>query len=451
MKEQEQPDSAQLAGFLHYLSGHHPDTAMRKMVKRLATEIGKVAFRLDDKRFQNYCFCPLGIPGAPNCDLFEHSRHEITVISPFLSKSRINMLKHRLLTNGHMVLISRKDELDKLPPGTLTGIDCWHMKDGVVDGEDALDENGLTAARQDIHAKLYLTTRDSWSQLWVGSANCSEKGFAGNIEFLLRLGGYRRYCNQSLLCDDFFGDDERENPFTQYTPPSQPLTPENTDDDRVLELLTRAICRCAKTAQASVALCDVTKQLYAVEVDLPALPAIPEDLAVTIHPLCHPNAQKPLQEKLRFSEILLEDLNMFYVLKLVRRGMPDDVLRSFVLTIPTMGIPETRDGAIYRSVIGTPDEFFAYIALLLGEDYAVTLAEQHLGQTRLLGSHQVRGGKPVVFEKMMRAASRRPEALEEIREIISLCASEDANIIPDDFKALYTTFESVIKAKRRKR
>lgn len=445
-----QTASAPLSDFLSYLSAHHSDIGMRRMVKRMAGEVGRVLFEPDDRRFQSVHFCPTGIPGSSVETPLDGPQDSITVISPFLSKSRVSSFTKLLRRSGKAVLISRKEELDKLGSETTADIECWHLKDAVVDGEDALDETDALTSRQDVHAKLYLTTRYSWSKLWVGSANCSDKAFTGNVEFLLRLEGYRRYCNQADLLKDLMGDDERQNPFARYEVPAcKPELPDESED-RVLERLTRDVCRAISSARAIVSPQEGNSTLYDIETSIPRLPSIPSDMVVTIEPLCRPQAQVRLAGTNTFLGMPLAEINTLYVIRMARLCEAEQTLRAFVLTISTTGIPDTRDSAIYKSIIASKDEFFAYIAFILGEDYTLSLADSSVSRGSF-GFGQANGvSKPVVYEKMLKAASRRPESLAEIRDIIDLCGG-DCDIISDEFRSMYAKFEAVVTGRRRKR
>jgi len=445
----QQEDTKPLVGFLEYLAEQHPDAGMRRMVRRLATEVSYVSFEPQEKRFQHVRFYPMGIPGSPSQTPFDQTLDCATVISPFLSKSRVVAIRDRLSRNGRMVLISRRTELDKLANGTLDGIECWHMKDEVVDGEGALDETEVLPASQDIHAKLYLTTRYSWSRLWLGSANCSEKGFSGNIEFMLRLEGYRRYCNQDMLLKDLFGEKEDENPFMKYEPPEAPLPPPDDTEDRVLERLARDIFRSLRQARACVAATDAEAGRYRVEIDVASVPPTPPGFAATIEPLCRQGSPASIAERLVFTDLTLAQLNTMYAVR-ISKSRNNEVLRSFVVMIPTEGIPDSRNSAIYKSVIASQEEFFAYIAFILGEDYALAMMDQTVAGGRFQFGRSGTGARPVVYEKMLRAASRRPEALAEVREIIELCAGE-GNVISQEFRDLYAKFEAVAAGRKKKR
>jgi len=443
-----QKNTAPLVAFLEALAPYHPTTIMRRMVQEIAGELARVKFSLDDRRFDRFSFHPFGFGVPPGQEWpCADTSHEVTIISPFLHPQRIEMAKRQLLTRGSMLLISRKEELDKIDPRLLAGIDCWHLHDVVIDGETALEESALPFSRQDIHAKVYLTTKYSESSLWIGSANCSERAFTGNVEFMVRLQGYRRYCNQELLRKDLFGEDAAANPFIAYTPPTTPPEVVEPSDEYAIERAVRAICRSKVKA---VAMPEMNGgRLYRVEVTWGSLPTIPAEYLATIHPLNRPGDKKPLAASLTFAGIDLLDLSTLYVVTLARHASPKNVLRAFIFPIETRGIPATRDQAVFRSIIGNQEEFFQYLTFLLGDDLILSLVEQRLAHRFGLQPDQRGSTMPILYEKMLKAASRRPEAIKEIREIIAAIGAEE-RIVSKEFQALYGEFEAAVTRRRRR-
>ncbi|MHB9025674.1 MAG: phospholipase D family protein [Armatimonadota bacterium] len=443
-----QRNNAPLSAFLNALVPWHPNSRMRRMVHDVAEQIQRVKFDLTDHGFERYSFHAYGMGDVQEpywpC---EDTYHEITIISPFLHPKRIAGAKQRLLTHGSMLLVSRKDELDKIDPRILDGIDCWHLHDQIIDGESSLDDSTLPHSHQDIHAKLYLTTKYSESSLWIGSANCSEKAFTGNVEFMVRLQGYRRYCNQEMIRAELFGTVPNENPFIEYAPTVEPVATEDTTEEREVEALVRAICR--SKVKASASLEEQGGHQYRVDLTWSDLPSISLVYKVMIHPLNKPVAHTVIESQLTFPHIDLVDLGSLFVVTIAHRKSPQDILRAFILPIPVTGIPAARDQAIYKSTIHNQEEFFTYLALLLGDDYMLSLVEQRLSHR--LGQRSDEAGKvvPVIYEKMLKAASRRPEAIKEIREIIEMVGQEE-RIVSKEFQALYQQFEAAVKHRRKR-
>jgi len=184
----------------------------RKQLAKLADEYAAAEWKSLGKEYDSFDFIPYGI-GRAATDNLNDTFHKIFVISPFLSKSVIEGYTGHRLINPDCTLITRKSELSKLNEDLLTAFDTYTVKDDVVDGEERISETGESKT-QDIHAKVYLRTKWSDSELYIGSANATYSAFYdGNVECLLALRGKQRYLNVDKLKADLFGTDEKSNPF----------------------------------------------------------------------------------------------------------------------------------------------------------------------------------------------------------------------------------------------
>lgn len=73
----------------------------------------------------------------------------------------------------------------KLSKEFLQDFATFTLKDDVIDGEDRITAEG-DIKKQDIHAKVYLRTKYSDSELFLGSANASESArFMGTLSLWL--------------------------------------------------------------------------------------------------------------------------------------------------------------------------------------------------------------------------------------------------------------------------
>ena len=431
-----------LADFLNYLSGYVTDSKRRKNIRSLASELLFASFELGCREFSGFGFYPLGIPGYTMDDtgLFKDTYHSLAVISPFLSKSRVEMLEQKRLSNADMILVSRKSELCKLGKDLVDRLECWHMKESVVDGESTFEEENGIICKQDIHAKVYLKTKYSTSELWLGSTNCSNKGFSGNIEFMLNLIGPSRYCNLKNLRSDLFGDEERTNPFERFTSDRIMDIEGDSLDDLLMEKLIREICR-AKS-KADVVFDSSCKDTFNISLYFEKLPEIPEGVSVQVYPLLCQNKATALGRQMLFEGLKLTELGAFFV---IRVSIDGESTKEAVLKVATSGIPEARDSEIFKSIIKNEEGFIQYIAFLLGDDFLLTSLEQAFdggcSKFKFLGSGYQ---KPVLYEKMLKAASRSPERLQDIKRVMELIQEADSNIVPSEFKQLYDKFDKTI-------
>lgn len=315
----------------------------RKSLTSLAKEILSVKFELNDKQFSDYDYFPIGIDGY-DIDYTEifNNYHELLVISPFLSDSTIHDFNKQALTNPNMnTLITRKSELSKLKPSSATNFDIYVMKDLIVSGEEAIsegdsDELSSSNQSQDIHAKVYLKTKYSDSELYLGSLNASHSACHGNVEFLLKLYGKRRHLNVDQLKKDLFGDNDKDNPFERIEiSPDDAIEPSTSDK---LEKIIKEICRLKSSAKVVE-----SDNKYSLEIIFEKLPDYQN---VIISPLLSKKLQA-LTNTVIFTELQMLQLSEFY--KIEATNGEESVRR--VIKITTDNIPSSRESALVNSIV----------------------------------------------------------------------------------------------------
>ena len=421
-----------LKDFMYYLhermeSRYEKMTAKKRNLKKLADELMQVDFQLNDKHFDDFDFVPLGIYEGYNKEYTElfSTYHELFIISPFLSTSIMEGFRKLQLTNADKTLVTRKSELPKLSKEFLQDFATFTLKDDVIDGEDRITAEG-DIKKQDIHAKVYLRTKYSDSELFLGSANASENAFHGNIEFMIRLYAKRRWLNVDNLKNDLFGSDEKLNPFEKV----KAMEYETTDADSTHEELQKAIKEFCKAKSVAT----VTDG-YTLTVTIGKLKT---DVELTISPIL---IAKPelVNDCVVFHGLNLAQLSELYVIT-AKKG---DESLSRVVKIKTEGIPEDRDSSIFNSIIRNKEGFIQYISFLLGDDYLLTFIEygnKKGSEYKFLTANSQ--DTPVLYEKMLKVAATNPEKLRAIKKVMEMIT--DKSIIPESFNALYSTFEKAV-------
>lgn len=398
----------------------------RRKLALLAEELPKADWKSLGKEFTGFDFIPYGIPN-PSTDNLGEKFHKMFVISPFLSKGVIEGFAKNRLTNPDCTLITRKSELHKLDGELLTAFDTYTIKDDVADGEQRISETGEYKT-QDIHAKVYLRTKWSDSELYIGSANASYNAFhGGNVECMIALWGKQRYLNVDKLKQDLFGTDEKANPFERALPMDY-TEPDEDATVSLLETLIRDFCSLHKSAVVS------GEDRFVITVTSKPLKC---DAKLTLSPLMRDKAE-PFSESVTFSGLRLRDLSEWYVVTAKSRGKE----LSRVLKIQTSGIPDNRDSAVFSDVVKDKNAFLHYIAFLLSDDYLTAFLEsikKGSGDYQFLNTSF---DAPVLYERMLKAAANDKDSLREIRDIISLA---NDNVVPQEFLRLYEQFEKVVK------
>jgi hypothetical protein len=427
-----------LMAFLEYLRVRVKNRKKRDQISKMLEELKQVRFETNDPHYSDFSFHPLGIPGhtkKPD-ELFDTYK-DLLIISPFLSKGMIERFKKLALSNSTCTLITRRTEIAKLSQELLEAFDVYAMKEMVVEGEEGLsgdDLNDEAYQNQDIHAKFYARSKYSQHSFFVGSANCSESAFSGNVEFMLQLRYRKHGFRIQHLLDDLFSKDEKDNPFEQI----KELPEVDAPDTATADLLEKAIKQLCRTRSKA----SVTKegQQYRVKIEFAK---IPEEVDLTIASMTGIQPVK-LEPVTILPLLLLEQLSEFY--QVTARKEETTVRR--IIKIKTTGIPEERDKAVFRSIIRDEDIFMKYVAFLLSDNLLLSSLEQMDAERLVNGTSNVSWLQaPVLYENMLKTVARDPERLKEIERVIKLI--DDQEIIPEDFNELYQIFSQAAKKVKR--
>lgn len=430
-----------IVDFLEYLKynaleGVSLKTEKRRILNALILDLPFVKFSLEDKRFLDFEIIPLGI-GTVDIDkdpLMTNSFHDMFIMSPFVSSGVLQSFDNRkILKINNRHLITRTTELHKIA-GKLNNFKVFTIKDAVVEGEEIVSDNETSnVQQQDIHAKIYLMTKDSSSTLYLGSMNASDNGLHRNIEMLLKLSAYRYYLNIEQIEADLFGPDEKWNPFEEIDLNDvDSKEPEQNEKD-ALERMIKMICRLR--AKAVV---EQTGDSYKITITI-ACPreGFPD---AEIAPARTVRTQ-PLAEKMVFEDLSALELTELY--RITAKGKTENITR--MILIPTE-MPLNRDDMVVRSILKDKRAFVDYLAFILGDDYVLSALEMENTTSDRDNDHRSEEvGLPAIYEKMIKVAYSEPERLKEIRHIMDRIA--DCDVIPDEFIQMYDTFSKTLKLK----
>ena len=109
-------------------------------------------------------------------------------------------------------------------------------------------------------------------------------------------------------------------------------------------------------------------------------------------------------------------------------------------------LPDTRSTKIFRDIISNTANFFKYIRFLLAENYwdeQLAFGDNENDPNGNSFSIYFNQEEPI-YENMLKAISREPEKLAEIKKVMDKLSEEenmDQPIIPQDFKNLWNVFE----------
>ena len=213
-------------------------------------------------------------------------------------------------------------------------------------------------------------------------------------------------------------------------------TGEEKEGKSTLGGIIKAVNRLESMAEA-----ELVEDFYRLTVYFPAY-QMEEQYRVTLKPLLCDKVQE-MSECVIFEKMTLTELSAFYVLSV---SEDDKIPEQRVIKIPVSGLPEEREQKIISTIIGgNPQNFYRYIAFLLGENSVIGASEAVgiFDKTNETGKRHSSDFVPALYEKMLRTAVNSPERFKEIERLVE-AVSED-NVIPEGFEKLYETFKKVMK------
>ena len=121
-----------------------------------------------------------------------------------------------------------------------------------------------------------------------------------------------------------------------------------------------------------------------------------------------------------------------------------------VLNLPVAGLlPENRDDAIFRLVLNNKEGFLRYVLLLLSEYTSGFFSGRDLfgtkGTTVSLADNF--SGDTAILEELVRAFSRGPDKLEEVKSVVKRLTSDRTkpSPVPPEFLKLWAVFETAME------
>ncbi|WP_163769350.1 phospholipase D family protein [Mycolicibacterium parafortuitum] len=403
-------------------------------------------------------FHPYGIPGVtpePLHELFDGIRHGI--LSPFLSDEGIcRVIPPR---SESIVILARREQLERLDGSTLERIDALILDDAanddeVVIGGEALEPAGVNATTTPqleplggLHAKAYVLDRRTGSHLFVGSANTTKAAFGGNVEMLVEFEGPQPKVGVAAI----LGEDSRLRALTiPFEPEGNAEVPPDEMADHALEQVLRALA--ARRYFAHVETGEHTSSFSDSGVDTDALETnyriglsaegqvtVPEEISARVTLLTRPaNAGDVPGQPLVFDRLALTDITPFLVIR-VTDGR--DVTRSTVVAATLEGdIPGRKDAVIARQ-LADRSAFMKLLALLLALETRDGVF--HFDPSGALGSGWAEDGSGL-FETLVRAIGVEHGGLADVRRIIEHVKAADdrrpagvPSVLPAGFDELW--------------
>ena len=410
-KEENRP----LADMLYFVK-KYAAAGKQNAISSLARDVLRVEkFQCEDP-FESCRFLPFGIPRYKSqASQMVDDAQSLIVVSPFLSDSIVERLgkgpyETTLVTRLNSVTQKAWDSFQHV----------YVPSEMLLDDELLGDADQQSEAKRDLHAKIYFKSVGSKHYLYLGSLNASANAFYHNVEFMLELKYKPYFASYSAVLDDLVTG----NPMFEQLEdlPTIPVIPESEETMDGLRDVLDSIEGASVQAEG---------EQYELTISCGLLQK-PAEIA----PIYRSASFEPLQDKVELHNMLLRELCELYV---IRRGN-----QYCIAKIPTEGIPEDRDSAIYNAVIGSKSGFLAYVAFLLADNYTEAgIEQQELMERLAIGADTTETVIPsALYERLLRTAAFYPKRLDEVEKIMERVSPE---LVDDSFRALIRTFREAVK------
>jgi HKD family nuclease len=411
-------------------------------------DLKRVRFNKPDK-FEKLAFCPIGISvGSIKYENPMKSKKwdELLIITPFLDVTTLNHL-HSIKS----FLMSRKEEMDAIPVDSLKKYDCYQFSQFIEQAEfqEKISEDGMDAVYQNLHAKLYVGSDNKDFTWYLGSANFTDPAFGRNIEFMVELKGQDSHISRKNIYKQLTENLNENIPL--FEPYKRSIQADDSSQSQPSQKLRKLSYELSKLIFKGKLKQREGVKMYDlfVEIDTTNLLSF-EYFKVLINPvaeeknkglLIEPGKIQIIEFKNAYPETALSPFLKFEI-------MLDNIIQSTFLLRMDIELPDTRLNKIFTSIINSRDKFFRYLQFLLtGEendiikDMKPALVERKDGD---LSSESWNIFGIPIYEKLLIAASRFPEKLKAVNNLIERIKNETGEdeepIISQEFQQFWNNF-----------
>jgi hypothetical protein len=437
-----------LVAFLTWLHQHDAS----RVPPGFLEELSRADFAVPDD-FEDFAFHPFGIPGWKGNPVRTRQAPRLLCLSPFLDREALSELRQNV--DEAPVLLSRRVELECLPPAVLETFDCFCLSDDVVDGErrTTTDDGQGEPREQDLHAKVFLFDDGDHTTWFLGSANATTAAFERNVEFLLELDGRKPTTRLAKVRKELLDDSQGNNLFVPFEPDHAGKQDEHEQQlRRELRCLEYALVRAEKAAAVAI---SPNGQTYDLRVSIDLRQASPGNrFKVYVRPLVN-GIQELLLRLGELNQLDFLSISETSLTRFLHFAITDgaETHRDFLLRIDIEGLPQSRLASVFKSIINSRDKFFAYLRLLLSDE--VTKDDIFAEPPDKNGSKTDNAAWDLdmpIFEQLLVTASRHPTRLSDLdRVITTLREAGGDSVIPQDFLTLWAVFSSALPQVERPR
>jgi hypothetical protein len=327
-------------------TGPDLNTARRAGISSVLEDIRRTTWDLPDKA-TGLTFHALGVGGAAAPDLGGR-RH--LAISPFLTEGGLA----RVGSSDRPVVISRQEELDRLPPEVTDRIHAYVLDEAAaLKDDDSLEaERGLLTG---LHAKAYVTELGSRARLTVGSANATDAGWGRNIEFLVQMEGAKK----NFGIETVVGEDGMGQMLLPYV-----RQPAAEADDALRDLQLSLTATAAMDFAGAV---SGERDQWSLTLTTRDVVVLRDDIRLVVGLLTREGDAQELHHgqavAASFTDLATVEVTPFVVLT-ARLG---DLVATTLVRATLTNDPADRLDIVLAAQVDSPEKFLRWLYLLLGQ------------------------------------------------------------------------------------
>lgn len=389
---------------------------------------------------------PLGFAWSGDLPIPDSTRS--AVISPFLDITTV----HRFGKTGRRpLLLSRPETLDRLGAQQLKGVDLFVLQRAAereigADLDEPALAQGEASVPEGLHAKTFIYEHGRQTTVVTGSANATNAGMAGNVEFDVVLTGPT---NSFGVASMWEGSNEAPG-FGRlcqpYSAAVQPLEPDDAEATAwEIESYHAFLAQDGLIAEVT----DLGDGNYRLGLTLAdrASPGV-----TVVRPITLPPAgwvRDISDTPLHWQTLSVGSITPLFVISTTAGAGSKRCTVAAVLTAELLGDPEHRRRDALAEVLRTQGDVLRYLAFLLGD--AALLGGKTPGNGGSWGFDDGPGGSRqdiVLFEPLVRALTDGGSALQRVASLHEELAKlpNAAELIPEGWDDLW---QAVWSAHRR--
>ena len=434
--------------------------AQKNLISDFINELSleKVCFSLSDERFpdDDFDIYPMfdfehkkifiNTMFAPK-KLSEKEKYDSAfLMSPFVASGFLDDIASCVKSGVKTKLVTRKQTTESLDEKYNQNFESYILNDAVVGADFLMEDNDNVSvqdkkleneqnALHEIHAKIFALQKKKHTDFYIGSANATYSALNRNIELMVRIG-----CNKNFLVP--------EKIFTEINPEENPIFEEilltkKISDEETLQKKVERFTKLLAFSKVSAAVLKENDK-YRIEIHFSSVLKNDNDIKAFLSPFAY-HDEKPIEEDMQFTNIPLEAISEFYVIKALYES-PDtegNICIERMIKIPTSNIPyKERESYVVNKIISDKDSFAEYVTLLLSKNPVATqteiLALEESNAKWKLSSRQT-----PLYETMLKASVLNPNAIRDLEADFKLMSN---TIISDEFRMMYKEFLKAIQS-----